>query len=1216
MGGGTIKNEQKKIEALKLQSSTLGSVLPAVFGVVRVPGNMLWFGDFKAIKHKKTQSAGKGGGTTTKTITYTYTADVAVALCEGPILGIPRVWKGKDLYSGGIAPSQVVTAIETYAVPGGGGAKTLTNAATWRVTVAVYYTGTLDVGDGNLTGPIYLAEGVDYTVAAGVYTFGAAWAGKTVSIEYQYITGSLSQAALARLQFSQFSGAVGQATWSNLTTNFPSQAIPYSGIAYVAANNYQLDGEATVPNHTFEVQGRLAYHLGSSVIDADPAMVTLAMLTEARYGALFPAGRLNFALWSKYCRSAGILMSPAFTDQIAGAELLRSMGDLTNTAAVWSAGALKMIPFGDTALTGNGATYTPNVTPLYDLDDTDFLPGSGGGEPIAVTPRATRDAKNHVRLEFLDRAQDYNVSIAEAKDQADIDTAGLRSGDVIQAHWITDKAIATKAAQLILQRSLYIRNEYEFRLPWTFALLEPMDLVTLTDPGLGLSLAAVRILEIEESEDGELAVRAEEFPAGVASASTYGAQGASGYNATFNADPGNVSAPMIFEAPGDLTQTGLEVYAAVVGAGANWGGCTVWVSLDGTSYSQKGILYGGATYGALTGAISAGNLPVSILADDLSSFSSTDASALTSLCYIGGSSPEYLAYQTAALTGALAYTLSGLVRGAYGTSGAATHATSDPFVFLGDGLAKSGPLDLGMVGKTVYFKFTSFNVYGNAEQDLADVTAYTYTITGAHVGVVTPTGLTITPKQGGLLITIGTSGGLVSPDAVFEVYEHTAATPFASASLAWAGSGNVLFLPRDTSGRFYWVRARRGSLVSGTYPASNGLVGVPLGQAPEDADATSKWRICTDAEFLKDFGAATQGWYPNSLASYSYTGGLIGGYATLSPNGSTDAYITSYKYSQPTDALIGTWPITVNVRWRVNTALTGSNKRLKVALLVAYDLGGTLSYSTVDSLNMDLSAAVVGTWYQSTAQLLWIRSGNEQFYNGAPVAPIPRIRLSLAAADVSAGTLDIDYVDATFGTTTSKSLGGAAIGGATAAADLTSSGAVTHTYTGGSGTETVPAGKTSVRIRVRGGGQAGSRDADGGEPGGGGGGGFCERTIAVVAGNTLSYSVGASKLGRSTDGVGATGNASSVTGTVSGGSVSMTANGGAAGAGGTATGGTTNTTGGAGGSPAGGAGGGTGGGAGGVTNGQSGTAPGGGGAGAIGGTSGTGARGEVEFYYA
>jgi len=178
--------------------------------------------------------------------------------------------------------------------------------------------------------------------------------------------------------------------------------------------------------------------------------------------------------------------------------------------------------------------------------------------------------------------------------------------------------------------------------------------------------------------------------------------------------------------------------------------------------------------------------------------------------------------------------------------------------------------------------------------------------------------------------------------------------------------------------------------------------------------------------------------------------------------------------------------------------------------------------------------------------------------------------------------------------------------------------------TGTAATETVPVGATSVRIRVYGGGAAGGRDNTDNVQQGGGGGGFCEKVIAVAGGNTFTFTVGALVAGRSTNGDGANGNLSSVSGTVAGGAVNMTANGGEGGrgfggskngAGGTASGGDSNTNGGNGITPSGGSCLGPGGGAGGGLPNADGVAPGGAGAAAVSGMSGDGARGQIEFSY-
>lgn len=130
-------------------------------------------------------------------------------------------------------------------------------------------------------------------------------------------------------------------------------------------------------------------------------------------------------------------------------------------------------------------------------------------------------------------------------------------------------------------------------------------------------------------------------------------------------------------------------------------------------------------------------------------------------------------------------------------------------------------------------------------------------------------------------------------------------------------------------------------------------------------------------------------------------------------------------------------------------------------------------------------------------------------------------------------------------------------------------GGVVHTYVSGSGaTETVPAGCTSAVITGDGGGGAGACTSSGG--GGGGGSGRFVKTISVTGGNTFTYSVGARGLVVGCPANGAGGGSTVVTGTVSGGSVSLVAAGGAgavgsgAGTGGGASGGDTNTSGSAG----------------------------------------------------
>lgn len=732
MSGQTISTSETRIEAVKLQSSAYAATIPLVFGVTKISGNLVWYGGFKAIPHT-TEQGGKGGGVKVQNTTYSYRASVMMALAHGRIIGIPLIWRGKKLFTGGVTPAQVQTATETYTPPGSG-------AMTYTVAQAATYVSTIYVrapvsvgGSWNRT----LRRGFDYSVKDGVVTIHQdQWRGVALSIRYQYTTGTVSYSALDELGLTLLTGEVAQAMWSGLSSFPADQRLGYSGLAVVAGLDYELGTGAQVENHQFEVVAPMAYHLGATVPDVDPAPMLHEVLTNTRGGASFNAAALDdWSAWSDFCVASGLLVSPAITEQQPAADVLRMAAQLTVTGPVWSGGRLKMVPYADTAVTGNGRTFTPNTTPVYDLDDDCFLVSSPGEAPLRARLKSQADRYNHVRVEYLNRGNQYNPDIAEATDLADIEERGRRTMPTVRARWICEHATARLVAQLLMQRSLYVCSEYEATLPWHYALLEPMDLVTLTDVRLEMNDFPARITVIEEDEDGELRCEFEDYPAGQASAALYPSSGGSGFAHDYNVAPGNADAPVIFEAPVDRTLTGLALYVAVKGASANWGGAQIWVSQDGTNYKQMGVVYGRARFGTVTTNVAGGVSTIDVQglgAEQLVSGSAADAAALNTLCYVGGANPEYFAYETATLTGAGAYTLGALVHGAFDT-GAPAHSSGDVFVRVDERVVKSEDLDISMVGKTLYFKLCSFNVYGGGQQGLADVSATTYTVTGAQL---------------------------------------------------------------------------------------------------------------------------------------------------------------------------------------------------------------------------------------------------------------------------------------------------------------------------------------------------------------------------------------------------------------------------------------------------------------------------------------------------
>lgn len=645
MGGksSTITSAEERILSLQVQRSSQGLTLPVIYGRTRVAGNLIWYGDFITIEHKTTtQQGGKGGGgVTQEDIKYTYEAAVMLALCEGEISGVGRIWRDKEKFD-----------------------------------------------------------------------------------------------SLAQLRLTLMRGGDEQPLWTHLAqAKHADQALNYSGTAYLCSPNYELTKSAQIYQHNFEVIGKLGY--SGSIPDANPRDIIRDLLTNQRYGCGFPAESIGDTdRYSNYCRAVGIFLSPAYTEQGEAQRNISELLEQTNSAAVFSQGRLKIVPYGDGNYRGNGAAYIADNKAIYDLTDDDFIV-SGAEDPVNVERKTNADAFNQIQVEYLDRNNDYNVAVAEVKDQANIEQYGLRPKEAVKMHGICNGKVAQKVAQQLLQRALYVRNEYEFKLGWKYCLLEPMDIVTLTDAGLGLDKTPVRITEIEEDEEGVLSVKAEDYPVGVYTTSEYPTQPSLGYSADYNVSPGNAHAPVIFEAPLQLTGGEPQIWMATAG-GDMWGGAEVWVSTDGDSYTRVGVVNHKARFGSLTAALPSGavfdrtnTLSVEISAGQITGGTEQDSRDLLTLSYVDG---EFLAYANAELKGVGRYTLGNLTRGAYG-SAIDSHAAGSQFARIDETLFKY-PVPRNWIGRTVWVKLVSYNVFSGGIQDLASVPAYSYTIKGAPLGQI------------------------------------------------------------------------------------------------------------------------------------------------------------------------------------------------------------------------------------------------------------------------------------------------------------------------------------------------------------------------------------------------------------------------------------------------------------------------------------------------
>lgn len=570
---------------------------------------------------------------------------------------------------------------ETQRAGKGGGSKTTT--ITYTYTVAVI---------------LGLCEGE-------ISNIGKVWIGKEL---YDYPN--------EKIGLTLFKGSQNQAPWSYLTGKHPEQALSYPGLAYMAGV-IDLGNNGSMPTFNFEVKGKLL-NKGDGT-DVNPADYILYVLEKIGMGDVAVDGIDNYR---NYCNQANLLIStPAdATGTQEAHNIINDIAMLTNAAVFWSNDSFKIVPLADRPV----GSWQPNKTIIYDLTPDDFLPQEQGAA-VTYARKDSSEIYNRFTVEFLNRSNGYEKESVSFEDTADIIAHGVRQAPTVKAHYIYTKERAVKIAEEQARKNKYERNQYTFKLGWAFCRLEVGDLVTLTDPAIGLDKVVCCINSVSEDATGALTITAVSRAQGEYSAAVYDVHENERPFMNFNFEPGNVDYPVMFQPDAQLMHNDNEIWIAVKGQNTNaWGGCYVWVSDNNVNYRQIAKVEVAARIGTLVSAITAEATSLEVAIEgELISGSEQDAERGNTLLWIDG---ESLSYAAATLLDNGNYRLDGLVRGQYG-SVAKAHKAGKYVVRCDEALVKPTFLDED-IGKTIYFKFTSFNIFGRNEQSLAEVSAFGYTI--------------------------------------------------------------------------------------------------------------------------------------------------------------------------------------------------------------------------------------------------------------------------------------------------------------------------------------------------------------------------------------------------------------------------------------------------------------------------------------------------------
>lgn len=550
------------------------------------------------------------------------------------------------------------------------------------------------------------------------------------------------------LGMTEFLGSSVQVPPSFISSTYPSQALSYADTAYLFASDLALGSSNTIPEISIEVVGTFS---GSIVVlpDANMADIIPDFLTNARYG-LDPSiapyiDATTLADYHNYNLAALLWFSPYLHTQEQALTTLQRWAQLTNTFIFWSGTSLKFVPLATSLVISALATYTPNTTPLFSLTYDDFAFDPSSEDPITFSRVNPKDIQNRIEIDCLDRFNSYNTTPVNWEDSGLVSRYGLSQPNIIQATECCDTGAALRIAQLIGIRLASIRNTYTFKLGPNWFILEPGDIVEITDVNLGLTNFPIRLTQVEEDSDGLLHITAEQMPAGGGQAITYNAQAnsASPGPDTFAA-PGNVNPPAIFEPGTAYTNGQAEIWIGLSG-GANWGGALVFASSDNVNYANVGEVTSKSAQGVTTTS-----LPTNVdpdvthtlgidLTESLTQLSTgtthADADNFITACLID---TEVVAYGTIALTGTYAYNLTYLRRGVYGTT-IASHTSGGQITRIDPGAVCVLTLPQQWIGQTLYFKFCSYNIFGKETQDISLVSAYTYVPQGPTFHIEPPT---------------------------------------------------------------------------------------------------------------------------------------------------------------------------------------------------------------------------------------------------------------------------------------------------------------------------------------------------------------------------------------------------------------------------------------------------------------------------------------------
>lgn len=497
--------QQDPLQALQTTTVREGTVVPIVYGTVRIAGNLLYYGGLKSQPHmEQTTGGGKGGGgggSDTVQQGYDYYLNVWQGICMGKITLLStvinddpekRIRAQATLFNdgtNGVYPTWIVGgALEaTVILSGPGPAYSLGYTNIIKKTLAFSalitsldkeYSVVLSLKDDG-TGKIVSSAG---TVMNG--------------FSINYTTGILTCPSSQTLDMHRIDFYYKDNTHNPIDgESDPFYAGPLKGMAHIAYQQWHVGANvAHVPTIHFIVKRTLTSPVSYANMTngTNPAAIIYDILTNTSYGNAIPTTYINLDTFdhaADYWYSMGYGMNFSVNSQMETSQLIEKI-------LGWVGGSLYLDDEGRYSL----HAFNPADAPSGSLEQDDFV-------ELKITRKGWETTKNDLRFTYTDGLAAYTQRTFGLYDRANVTMQGGVSQATVDLTCFIDVPTVSKRAWEILKTSSYPGLVLTFKLlEASMGSLHVGKVVTISHAQYGFANAKFRITKIELGDKDNLEV--------------------------------------------------------------------------------------------------------------------------------------------------------------------------------------------------------------------------------------------------------------------------------------------------------------------------------------------------------------------------------------------------------------------------------------------------------------------------------------------------------------------------------------------------------------------------------------------------------------------------------------------------------------------------------------------------------------------------------------